>query len=397
MKNQWLQFYSGSVTVKMTGKGIERFINKLTRNGIDVFQVKVAGSNTAVFKIKLADVKKVRKLARKSDCRLSFIHRQGAPFLWKRIRRNSGFLIGAFLFFVIVFVLSNMIWGIEINGANPETEHEVKKQLDKMGVKTGNLQFFVGTPEKIQKELTDQIKAITWVGVELKGTTYHLEVVEKNEPEQVESFTPRHLVAKKEAVIVKTFVEEGIPVVKANEFVKPGQLLVSGIIGMEGETKKIPAKGKILGKTWYTVDVTAPLKSTFQVLSGNEKRKHYLKVGAWQIPVFGFGKVEFAHFQKEVEEKKFRLLQWVLPVSYKKDTYREGEEATRIYSHEEAINAAKKIARTKLEGQLPKDAEVIEEKVLHKEVKNGKVTVYMHFEVIEDIAEGQPIVQGESE
>ena len=36
---------------------------------------------------------------------------------------------------------------------------------------------------------------------------------------------------EKEAVIVDYFVEKGEPVITINEFVKPGQLLVSGLIG----------------------------------------------------------------------------------------------------------------------------------------------------------------------
>ena len=45
---------------------------------------------------------------------------------------------------------------------------------------------------------TNNIEEITWVGVELKGTTYHLQVVEKNEPEQTEYLSPQNLVAKEE-------------------------------------------------------------------------------------------------------------------------------------------------------------------------------------------------------
>ena len=73
-----------------------------------------------------------------------------------------------------------------------------------------------------------------WCGVE--GTTYHLQVVEKNEPEKPEYFSPQHLVAKKKAVIVDMFVEEGQAVVDLYDHVEEGQLLVSGLIGKEGQT-----------------------------------------------------------------------------------------------------------------------------------------------------------------
>lgn len=33
--------------------------------------------------------------------------------------------------------------------------------------------------EDVQRHLTDNINAITWAGLEIKGTTYHFKIVEK--------------------------------------------------------------------------------------------------------------------------------------------------------------------------------------------------------------------------
>ncbi len=65
------------------------------------------------------------------------------------------------------------------------------------------------TPEKIQKSLTNGIDNITWVGVELNGTALHMKVVEKNEPTKEKYVSPRHIVAKKKAVIKRMFVQKG--------------------------------------------------------------------------------------------------------------------------------------------------------------------------------------------
>jgi hypothetical protein len=35
-------------------------------------------------------------------------------------------------------LLSNMIWEIDIKGAKPETEHQMVKHLEEIGVKKGN-------------------------------------------------------------------------------------------------------------------------------------------------------------------------------------------------------------------------------------------------------------------
>ncbi|PLR72674.1 MULTISPECIES: sporulation protein YqfD [Bacillus] len=397
MKNQWIAFYSGIITVKAAGSGIERLINSLTRNGIMVWQVKRHGEQAVTFKIKLTDVKRLRASVRKSGCRIEFLHRAGLPFLLKRSLKNSGFLFGAASFLVILILLSNMVWGIEIKGADPATEYKIRRQLDEMGIRKGKLQFFVKNVEGIQRELSNEVDEITWVGVELKGTTYHFQVVEKNEPDKPELLSPRHLVAKKKAVILDMFVEEGKPVVSVNDHVIPGQLLVSGIIGQDGQTQTVPAKGEIWGETWYKSEVKLPLKSTLQVFGGGEKRKYYFDIGNFSIPVWGFGKPEFSEYEIEENRKDIKFLKWTLPLGFTSRTMRESETVTRIYSNEEAFEVAKDLARKDIKNSLSEDAKIKGEKILHQSVENGKVFIAIHFQIIENIAEGQSIIQGDTE
>jgi similar to stage IV sporulation protein len=397
MKNRWITFFIGIISVKITGKGLERFINTCSRNDLLIWQVRRNGIHSISFKMKLNDVSKLRHISRGSGLRIEFLKREGLPFLFKRLLHNGGFLVGAFSFILIITILSNMIWGIQVKGADPATEYKINKELDKMGVKVGNLQFFVDNVESIQRQLTNNIEEITWVGVELEGTTYHLQVVEKNEPEKPEYLSPQHLVAKKKAVIVDMFVEEGQAVVDLYDHVEEGQLLVSGLIGKEGQTVQVSAKGEIMGETWYKTNVEIPIKSTFQVYNGNEERKHYLKLRNSKVPIWGFGKIDFKEYETESNEKKINFLNWTLPVALIHDTHREKEMETRIYSDEEAIAVSKTMARLDLKNQLSEDAKIVGEKVLHQSVDNGKVTISIHFQVIENIATGEAIIQGETE
>ncbi|MFK9091414.1 sporulation protein YqfD [Bacillus salipaludis] len=392
MKNQWIEFLYGRVTVKVTGKGLERFLNVLTRNGLHIWNVKRHGTETITFKIRVQDALKMRQFSRKSECKISFLRRSGVPFLLKRLLKNSGFMLGAAAFLFIIFFLSNVIWGIEIKGAKPATEYQIRKELDKMGVKIGKVQFFVDNVEGIQRKLTDNIGALTWVGVELKGTTYHLQVVEKNEPKKPEQLSPQNLVAKKKAIIVKRFVETGQPVVEINDHVEKGQLLVSGVYGQEGASPElVAAKGEIWGETWYLSDVKLPMVTNFNVYTGKEKQKHALLLGKIEIPIWGFGKPEYKKYETEKTVHKIHFLKWELPISYINKTIREHEEFQRTYSKQEAEQHALELAKKEIKSKLDEDAIINDEKILHKEYKNGKVILAIHFKIIENIAVGQPI------
>lgn len=395
MKNRWFKTFSGTVKVKLTGKGIERFLNELIRNEIAIWDVRKHGPEAATFFVSLRDVKKLRIPARNSACKIRFLERAGGPFFLKKVWTNSGFLIGACLFLMLIMLLSNMVWGIDIKGASPATEHQIRKELDKMGIKVGKLQFSIQNVEGIQRELTDKIQALTWIGVELKGTTYHFQAVEKSEPKKAEVIGPRHLVAKRKASIVKIFVEKGEPVVKVNDFVVPGQLLVSGVYGKEGALKSVAASGEILGETWYSTKVELPLKSTFQVYNGNVKKRYSIRAGGRGIPIWGFRKHNFRDFETEVNEHPVKFFRWELPFSIETKTIREREQATRIYTNEEGIERAKELARKDIKNHLTENAIIKEEKVLHQTFEDDKVRLITHFTIIEDIAEGQSITQGD--
>jgi similar to stage IV sporulation protein len=393
MKNQWIEFIFGEVTVKVTGRGIERFLNVLTRNGLHIWNVKRHGTETVTFKMRVQEAFEIRPFVKQSGCEVSFLQRRGAPFLFKRMLRNSGFLAGAILFLFIILLLSNVVWGIDIKGANPSTEYKIRKELDKMGVKIGKLQFFIDNVNTIQKKLTDNISDITWVGVELKGTTYQLQVVQKKQPKEPEKLAPRNLVATKKATIVKMEIEAGQKLVDTHDQVVPGQVLVSGLIGKEGEETPVAAKGKVWGETWYKSHVELPLKTDFNVYNGNEEQKYSLLAGNVEIPLWGFAKPQFKEYETEVNSKKIHFLQWDLPISFETKTIREREKIERVYTEKEAEKIALDMAKKDLKNKLNEDAQIKNEKILHKTIENGKVILDIHFKVVENIAQDQPIVQ----
>ena len=391
MKNQWIEFLSGRVTVKLSGKGTERFLNALIRGGLMVWNVRRHGTETITFTMRLEDALKIRHYARERNCSVSFLKRAGMPFLFKRLIKNSGFAAGALLFLLIIMVLSNVIWGIEVKGAKPATEYQIRKELDKMGVKIGKIQLFVDNVEGIQRKLTNNIGNLTWVGVELKGTTYHLQVVEKKEPEKAEQLAPRNLVAKKKAIIANMYVETGQKMVDIHDHVEAGQVLVSGTIGREGQTQQVAAVGEVWGETWYRGHVELPLETIFFVFNGQEKIKNSLIIGNIEIPIWGFGEPKFKDYEVEKNVKKIKFLKWELPISFGTETLRAREETTRTYSEKEAEKNALELAKNKIKTVVDEEAIIKDEKILHQELKDGKVILDVHFKIIENIAVGQPI------
>ncbi|HET7657961.1 MAG TPA: sporulation protein YqfD, partial [Bacillales bacterium] len=205
--------------------------------------------------------------------------------------------------------------------------------------------------------------------------------------------TPRNLVAKKEAVIYDIYVEQGKAVVQQDEYVQKGDVLISGTIGDEKHQKIVPAKGKVLGETWYESEAAVPLVTELKTYTGKSYTKHILNVFGWSIPFWGFSGHKFNEFVVESKKMPLKFLKWTLPVTYETKTYKETKRIKRKYTQTEALAAAKKLTKKDLLARLNKKDHILSEKVLRESIENGKVKVLMHYTVIENIAKEQPLIE----
>ncbi len=57
--------------------------------------------------------------------------------------------------------------------------------------------FRIDTPSSIQQKLLNDVPELLWVGVERKGTSFHLEGVEKLIVKEEDSLEPQDLIAEK--------------------------------------------------------------------------------------------------------------------------------------------------------------------------------------------------------
>ncbi|WP_161524725.1 sporulation protein YqfD [Alteribacter lacisalsi] len=395
MKNMWINTFSGYVRVKVEGTYPELFINRCGERKIMIWDIRQAGEKTYICSVLLDDVKRLRPVCREAGCKIRFLERHGAPFVIRKMLIRTGFVTGAAVFIAIMFMLANMVWNVEIEGASPAVEHEIRQKVDELGIKTGQLQFRLPPPEIIQQQISDQIPAATWIGVTVRGTTYHFQVVEKELAEKEPAQAPGHLVADRKAVIKRLFVEDGSAVVQANDVVEKGDLLVAGLIGKEGKQQRVPAKGEVFGEIWYKAQVTVPLEQKFQAVTGETHTAHKLNIGNWTVPFWGFGTHDFKSQKHESHVREFNIMGYRLPFTYTKETNRETNASERAFTKEEAVTEALEKGRVEVLEQFSSKAEISGEKVLHEEQVNGKVIVTIHYRVIDDIARKQPIIQGD--
>lgn len=391
MRNGLMEWVEGYVSVTVRGKRFERFLNMAVREGIRIWNIRRVGLEVSRCDIRIRDYFRLRPLLKETGCRSHVERRGGFPFWLLRLRRRSGLAIGAALFFIGLYMLSTFIWTVEVTGTKTLSPEQVVKAAQQIGIKEGAWKAKLKEPQLLQKELKDLLPEASWIGVDIQGTKVILQVVEKEEPVKPAPKSPRHLVAKKRAVIQKILPEVGKSQVTVHQVVEKGQILISGIIGNEERQQAVPARGTVKGEVWYTSTTSVPLTQTHYRFTGEKQVRQYMLFGSYAVQVWPFNKQPFA--QSESEEERFipSYAGFTSPVGWKTVTLSEIEPIEQKLSVEQATELAKRFAREDVLRKAGKDAFIQDEKVLHVTSENGKVYLSIHFSVIEDIAVEQPI------
>lgn len=395
--NRWI---FGYVVLQMWGKYVERFINLAIKSGLEVWDIKRLENDKFQIKLKVKDFFRLKPILRETGTRMSILRKIGLPFLVYKINRRKGIAIGFFLFILLLYMLSSMIWRIDVIGTEKIPKSEVLNAAEQVGIKIGAFKWRLDQLEDLQYELQKSVDDASWIGIKFDGVVVKITVVEKVRSEQPKTEYPRHLVAKKKAVIQKYTAEKGQPKIAVHQLVNKGDILISGIIGPEGEPNKqklVSAQGKVWGEVWYDSTISIPLRQEVSKLTGKSKTSHYILLGKYAIKIWGFGKKDEIKNYKTEENQEYLTIrnhQW--PIGWKRKDTLEVEKEYYQLTEEEAVKTALEIGRKDLINKVGGESKIKGEKVLQQWVEHGKVYLKVHYTVIEEISMEAPLAGQES-
>lgn len=382
---------AGWLRAEITGEQTEQFIRSCIAEGIGLWSVKRTGESRIVCSFSLTAPFRLKKILQTSGCRMRILERKGILFSWRKLRRRSGIIAGLILFFAALLFMSNMIWSVQINGADPKLEDQIVKLLRKEHVYPGAPDFFISDSGAIESRLSAKLNKVTWIGVSREGTTFKIDVVQKKYPEAAKKTGPRNLIAAKTAIIDHLFVESGQPVVESNQYVRRGQLLVQGQIGTDQQPRYVSSTGYVIGETWYQSEAKIPLRSHVTLYTGKTSVSVHIDFGHVSLPVWGMAGRAFRHAETETIHRPVRFLIWNLPVSYVRTIYRETKQVTRVLTREQALQEASQEADRVLLAKLRDGSKIISSTIEKSTLKNNILTIQNRQVVNEDIAVPQAI------
>lgn len=295
---------------------------------------------------------------------------------------NKYVLLSLIISFMLLFLLCNTIFDIKINSDDKDIVNIINDSLKDNGIDVYKRKVSFNTLNSIKnKILEDNKDTLEWIEIREKGCIYYIDVTPRvKSNNNVDNTSPSDIVAEKDGVIKHIVVHRGSKVIDNGDYVKKGDVLISGnIIKNENVIDKVHSEGVIYAETWKTVNISIPFKRIDYVYKKT--------VNHYYLDIFGH---EFTISGKYDSDNTINKKSIVLDKPYL--FFKLYKEEKKIYDYnevilnaEEAYNEALNRSANIINKKLSNDEYIISKKVLKKEVKRSKINLEVFFKVYEKI------------
>lgn len=341
-----LRFFRGSVRLSVSGGSTERFLNLAGRAGVALWHIRA--KNGVLYASTYArSYKRLRGPAKKSGVRMRLVKKRGVPFKLFRYRRRKGILVGTVLFFAVLWFFSCFVWTVDIRGNSRVSTEEITGVLSSLGVRPGAFRLTINL-QKVENEALIQMPDLSWLAINLKGSTAYVEVKERiYPPELVPVDRPCNVKAAETGQIIKLEPYDGMPLVRVHDTVKKGDIVVSGVVEEKtGVSRLVHARAKVIALTQHELSETVPFSQQKQVFTGKTVVRRELLAAQLTVPL-SFGRAPQGSYVQSSVVQNAAIFGLRLPVSVRTSTYREYVLKTVTLTKEQALAEAK----TKLAAQ----------------------------------------------
>lgn len=334
---KWLYMYIfGVVDIVVEGFFIERFINICKAENVILWNLKVEKGTVLKARINKSDFKMLRKLAKRTSCRVRIEGKSGLPFVLRKYKKRKIFAIALLVIAIFCFLITRFIWNIEIVGNTNISKEEILSDLVKYGIQEGKLKANLDLDE-IKNEIRLQRDDLAWIGIDVEGTNVIVTIVEAiQEPEIVDESMTSNIIADKDGTISKMVVRSGTARVNVGDCVAKGDLLVEGV--MEGKytgVREVNSDADIYAVSTYEKEKKEAFIQQREERTGNIEKNVEIYIHNFKI-FFKKGVPKFENCDTIRTYKKVKLFSnYYIPIEIVNITNYELEKSFKTYTEEE--------------------------------------------------------------
>ena len=370
------------ILVKVVGKNVNNYLKWLLKNKINIIHLDIIKHNELNLIVDYKDYKSLKKYSK--TYKITILKKHGKLRLFDTIKDNIVIILSLILSVVFLYLLSHVIFSVDIIYNDSEIVNMINKELIKYDIKKFRFKKNYTYLNKVKSQiLKDNKDSIEWLEIEESGTKYIIRLVERKKENKSKEYLYQSIIASKDATIADIKAYSGEKTKQINEYVKRGDVIISGIlIKPDGTNLYTKAKGIVTAEVWYKVIVEYPLYYQEEKVTGKSKNVISIYFLNKEIPIFPYKKY------KQFKKRSHILIEDnFIPFWIAKEKLYEVNIKEDIYTSEEATEKAIIEATKKLQTQNNKVIKIKETVVLEKENLNSKVKLNLFVSTIEDITE----------
>lgn len=368
------------IKVSVKGHNINNYLKWLINKKIDILELKILNHNQMLLIVKKSSYKTLNKYSK--TYKISVIKKYGPLKIKEFIQKNIVILMCICISILLVYVLSHMIFSIDIIYNDKEISELVRKNLEKYDIKKYKFKKKYQYLEQVKKQILKENKnVLEWFEIEESGTKYIVRIVERKKEDKKEGYTYQSIVSSKNAILknIKAFSGEKNKII--NQFVKKDELVINGeLTKPNGTIIYTKADGLIYGEVWYKVSVEYPLYYQEESITGKSKNVINIYIFNKKISLFPYKKY-----------KQFKITSYnaiesnIFPIRIAKEKMYEVNTKEEIYTEDSAINKAIEVSKQKMLNSNNKILDFNNVIVIDKENLNSKMKVNLFISTTEDI------------
>lgn len=380
MQNRITTKFDNIVKVKIEGININNYIKRLLKKKINIIKLIPISYKEVHLIITIKEYEKLIKY--KSIYTITIIDRYGQAKLKVKFKKNLILLSALTLGLVLIILLSNVIFSIDIIHEDKEIRDLLKTSLANNGIKKYTLKKDYNTLEKIEENILNTNKdKLEWIEIIESGTKYIVRTEERKINKTKKNHQYQNIVAKKNAVITKIKAYQGEKVKVVNDYVKKGDVIISGYITHPDNTQTpTMAKGVVYGEVWYKISLNYPFVYQEEKLTGATKTIYVLNFLNKRLSIFDFKK-----YKSFKSKDKILLSNSLSNISLIKEKQYELKVKDEVYPEDIAITKAKDYIKTKLKKDNPNIKKIKDITITHQEENEQTLDLSLFITAIENI------------
>lgn len=390
MKNKIFRIFSSNIKIRVKGKNINNFIKRLIRNNISIYKVTPVNYKEVDLIIDYNDLEDILKYKTIYDIEVKSYY--GKLKILKFIKKNIYIFSFLVLGIMMIYILSNMIFSVEVIHSNNSLIKLTKEELEYYGIKKYSFVKSYEEIEEIENKILENNKdKIEWLEIIREGTKYMVRIEERIINKKEDNNKIYNIVSSKNAIIKIIKAESGEKVRSTNTYVKKGDIIISSNITLPNNSKVIDsASGTVLGEVWYNVNINYPFHYHEVSYTGRKRKVLVYNIFNKRIPFFNFN--EYKTFDKDI---KYIFNNNISPTNLYFEYQYETNIIDKVYNYEEVKEVAINKVKDKLKEKNNNIKEISNIIITSESNDNNKIYLSLFVKVLEDITKYEEVIPSE--